>query len=352
MTTLVLDRTLEEVEWNDTRYPRPQVKQQVERGCLDENAVRHDWQAKTKTETEIVFASTVPDGADLYHKNYLDYLSRTFGHHNSIVLAPQHFWYTGLCEIAQTVVKDPETHRKLFTRDPEGKIDIIVPCASETEPLRMDDIYDEMIGLVPIDTTLFLPTFSTETEMSRMASLAAFLETCSPYYNYMMILCGHSRVKLMGTPEDWEAIVSRLDRLELEFAGCPNSPLPKWISTTMLPTATKLREALDGKNEDWFREIFSEQRCGSGGQTVVDGWFSRLFMHQPKGMREVTNFPTHITKVPYSIRCPHSIQPSGVEWNLCFGLFHSNRDDEGFMVPDFSWVQVQKLPEPRVSPYR
>jgi hypothetical protein len=168
----------------------------------------------------------------------------------------------------------------------------------------------------------------------------------------MMILCGHSRVKLMGTPEDWEAIVSRLDRLELEFAGCPNSPLPKWISTTMLPTATKLREALDGKNEDWFREIFSEQRCGSGGQTVVDGWFSRLFMHQPKGMREVTNFPTHITKVPYSIRCPHSIQPSGVEWNLCFGLFHSNRDDEGFMVPDFSWVQVQKLPEPRVSPYR
>jgi len=346
MTTLMLDRTLEEVEWNDTHYPRPQVKQQIERGCLDENAVRHDPQAKTKTETEIVFASTVPDGADLYHKNYLDYLSRTFGHHNSIVLAPQHFWYTGLCEIAQTVVKDPETHRRLFTRDPEGKIDIIVPCADETEPLRMDDIYDEMIGLVPIDTTLFLPTFSTETEMSRMASLAAFLETCSPYYNYMMITCGHSRVKLLGTPEDWEAIVSRLDRLELEIAGCPNSPLPKWISTTMLPTATKLREALDGKNEDWFREIFTEQRCGSGGQKTVDGWFSRLFMKQPKGMREVTNFPTHVTKVPYKTL------PSETEWNLCFGLFHSNRDDEGFMVPDFSWVQVQKLPEPWVSPYR
>src|SRR6516225_6125278 len=135
MTTLVLDRTLKEVEWNDTHYPRPDVKKKIEAGCL--------------TEKEIVFASTVPDGADLYHKHYLDYLSRTFGYHNSIVLAPQHFWYTGLCEIAQTVMKQPETHRKLFTRDPEGKIDIIVPCASETEPLRMDDIYDEMIGLVP-----------------------------------------------------------------------------------------------------------------------------------------------------------------------------------------------------------
>ena len=53
-----------------------------------------------------------------------------------------------------------------------------------------------------------------------------------------------------------------------------------------------------------------------------------------------------MTKVPYKTL------PSETEWNLYFGLFHSNRDDEGFMVPDFSWVQVQKLPEPRVSPYR
>jgi hypothetical protein len=25
----------------------------------------------------------------------------------------------------------------------------------------------------------------------------------------------------------------------------------------------------------------------------------RLFIKQPKGMREVTNFPTHVTKAPY-----------------------------------------------------
>src|SRR6516165_10627372 len=159
MTTLVLDRTLKEVEWNDIHYPRPDVKEKIEAGCLAEGAVKRDGKTKTTTEKEIVFASTVPDGADLYHKNYLDYLSRTFGHHNSIVLAPQHFWYTGLCEIAQTVVKDTETHWKLFTRDSEGKIDIIVPCEDESEPLRIDAIYQEMIGLVPIDTTLFLPTF-------------------------------------------------------------------------------------------------------------------------------------------------------------------------------------------------
>jgi hypothetical protein len=105
MTTLVLDSTLKEVGWNDTHYPRPDVKKKIEMGCLAVDAVNWDWTTRTKIEKEIVFGSTVPDRADLYHKNYLDYLSRTFGHHNSIVLAPQHFWYTGLCEIAQTVVK-------------------------------------------------------------------------------------------------------------------------------------------------------------------------------------------------------------------------------------------------------
>src|SRR5271163_146537 len=55
--------------------------------------------------------------------------------------------------------------------------------------------------------------------------------------------------------------------------------------------------------------------------------FSPLFIKQPKGMHEVTNFPTQVTKVPYKTL------PSGTEWNLCLGLFHSNRDDEGFMMP-------------------
>jgi hypothetical protein len=66
-------------------------------------------------------------------------------------------------------------------------------------------------------------------------------------------------------------------------------------------------------------------------------------MKRPKGVREVTNFPTHVTKVPYKTL------PSKTEWNRCFGVFHSNRDDEGFMVPDFAWVQVKKLTEPQVT---
>ena len=41
--------------------------------------------------------------------------------------------------------------------------------------------------------------------------------------------------------------------------------------------------------------------------------------------------------------------PSGTEWNMCFALTHSTADADGFMVPDYSWVQVQKLASPRVT---
>ena len=137
MSTLVLDRTLKEVEWNDTHYPRPQVKKEIEAGCLAKDAVERDWNTKTKTEKETIFVSTVSDRADLYHKNYLDYLSRTFGHHNSIVLAPQHFWYTGLCEIAQTVFHARPRGQDRYRRALRGR----VGAASHTQatglsPLR------------------------------------------------------------------------------------------------------------------------------------------------------------------------------------------------------------------------
>lgn len=333
MPVLTLDTSLREVEWNANNYPRPKYKDRIEKGCLSVDAVTYDWKNKTTSATEIVFASAVPDNAALYHKNYLNYLSLTFGHHNSIVLAPQHFWYTILCEIAQTVVGKPSDHRKLFTRDPDNKINIFIPCASETEPLRLDDIRDQMIGMIPIDTSLFLPSFSTETDMSRLASLAAFLETCSPYYNYGMYLCGHPRIKLAGTLEDWACIVANLDRLRAEFNALPDSPICPWIALSVLPTATKIANrmaCLSDENEAWFKDIFSEERCGSGGQTTVNGWFSRLFLTQPKSLREVGNFPTHVTKVPYTTL------PSDTKWNLCFGLFHSDRDAEGFTVPEFS----------------
>lgn len=348
MTTITLDATLEPIEPRKPildangnpagGHPRDII---LER-CLSKGSVQYDWRAKTITETESIFAASLPMEATHFHYCYLDYLQKTYGLHHKIVLAPHHFWYTVLAEIAQTVIGDADKHRPLFTRDPSGKIDIIVQCASETEPLRMDALYAEMIGYIPVDTGLFLPTFTTSTETSRLAALAAFLETCSPYYNYMMLACGHPAIRLDGTREDWQAVCDRLATLSGEFARV-GSPVAKWIDDTVGPIAEKLLAALDGQHADWFKTIFSQQKCGSGSQYVVSGWWTRLFIEGSQGLGEVRDYRSHISKVPYTTL------PSGTQWNMCFALTHSNADTDGFLVPDYSWVQIQKLAEPRVT---
>ncbi len=337
MTVIELDRDLVPVKPHQDKGAR----QYILNRCLTPEARQYNYRDKTTTITEEVFATSLPEAAPLFHTNYLEYLQGNYGQHNKIVLAPHHFWYSILAEIAQAVVSAPDIHRPLFTRDPKGKIDIIVPCASETEPLRMDALYNEMIGYIPVDTDLFLPSFTTSTEMSRLASLAAFLETCSPYYNYMMLACGYPAIRLDGTRYDWDKVVAKLTSLGDEFLRV-KSPAGPWIIENVVPIALKILGALDGKNVEWLKQIFTQERCGSGSQYEVDGWFSRIFMNQPKRLREVMNFPSHISKVPYKTL------PSGTEWNMCFALTHSNLDNDGFMSPDYSWVQVRKLAQPLI----
>jgi len=337
MTIIELERNLVPVKpWQDKG-----ARQYLLNRCLSPNAREYNWKDKTTTITEEVFATSLPEAASLFHTNYLEYLQGNYGQHSKIILAPHHFWYSILAEIAQAVVGAPDIHRPLFTRDPAGKIDIIVPCSSETEPLRMDALYNEMIGYIPVDTDLFLPSFTTSTEMSRLASLAAFLETCTPYYNYMMLACGYPAIRLDGTQHDWERVVTKLNALVDEFLRI-NSPVGPWIVDNVGPLVENILDALDGKNVDWLKQIFTQQRCGSGSQYEVDGWFSRLFIKQPKSLREVGNFPSHISKVPYTTL------PSGTKWNMCFALSHSNLDKDGFMVPDYSWMQVRKLDQPKI----
>lgn len=104
MTILTLDTTLEPLAPRKPYAGESNPRDRVIARCLSQGAVTRDWRAKTITEKEIIFATSVPESAEHFHYNYLGYLQKTYGRHHSIVLAPHHFWYTVLAEIAQAVV--------------------------------------------------------------------------------------------------------------------------------------------------------------------------------------------------------------------------------------------------------
>lgn len=324
---------VEEIPFNnyDTR------RSDILRKAYSEGALSWSYRNQETTYTEKCVFNTIPKDAECYHHNYLSYLQNAYAKHRKVVIAPHTFWYSIVAEIAQHVVSNADKHRSLFTKDPTEKIEIIVECFREDEPLRMGAIFDRLKELVPVNVELFVPEFSTSTEMSELATLGAFLETCSPYYSYGMLACGIPEIKVEGTLNDWTNIRNNLLELVPLFESV-DSALAPHINNNILPILEKL---IVGKDRDWFFKIFTQKRCGSGSQHFVDGWFTKMFMDIPK-QPEVANFSSHVTKVPYFTL------PSNTNWHLALMLSHSTKSEDGFLVPDFSVVQLKHLVTPEV----
>ena len=329
MALLVLDQTLEVVKpisnygENDWHALNGVLNATITPGKQNDWGIAVE-KAIQPTET----VHTIPANADMYHSSYLSYLSRTYAVHSSIVFKPDTFWYTILCEIASVIKADPETYRSVFTSSPD-KIDIKVEGVDPFY-LPINLIKDELYKLVPVDVDLFLPTFSTTTEMSRIAMLASFLETVSPYYNYMMYLCGHPNVHILGSTEDWDMIEKRLRQLSSELR-----PLKPWFDK-VIKLSSEIKRSLTEENVEFWKTIFTEERCGSGGQIEISGWFASMFIEQPsRGF--LHNFPTHITRVPYTV-----LEQPEYRYELCCGLF-SSQENDGVMTPEFSTVVNQYL---------
>jgi len=281
--------------------------------------------------SEKILRHSLPSDASDYHANYMTYLTTAWAEHSPIVFNPDIMWFAVINEIAKAVVKDPDSYRSLFTKSPD-KIEILVPVNSSDEPLPIDLIVSELSSLVPIDINLFMPWFSTTTQMARLSHLASFAETCSPYYSYMTFLCNFPKIRIDGTLNDYDLAVGRAVAVYNEFDRI-NAPLAAWMGKTMLPWLSNIADAVHKNDTKFFQDILTAQRCGSGGEIAVDGWWSRLFVEQPKYERKPANFPTQIARVPWTNA------DTGRKFSLNCGVFYSIVGNEDFIEPQFGWVQ-------------
>lgn len=260
------------------------------------------------------------------HTNYLEYLQMAWGSHHGIILSPDIFWFILLNESASHIKDNSEHYRSLFTTAAEGKINIIVPTA-DPQLISLDLISEELRKLVPTDIDIFIPKFSTSTSSSMFAFKAAFADAMSPYYNYMMCLCGISKVQLQGTSEDWNKLSEWIDKLKSLLNKDENITAYfdriKGISNSII-------SELETPTADFWKGMFSLERCGSGGEVDVKGWIVDLYIKKPRPAY-VNNFPTNAAKVAYTLI------NTGQEFELKYGLFSSNIED-GFLVPDFGFI--------------
>ena len=265
----------------------------------------------------------VPEHAAAYHLNYIEYLDTCWAQHYGVVVAPHTLWNIVLTELAKHIKGNAEHYRSKFTQASEGKIEISIPTG-DPELINVHALVNILHAICPTSPDLLLPKLSTATTMSELAHAAAFLDAVSPFYNYSMYLCGLSKVRLDGTPEDWQTMASCLQGLEdvLDLA----TDYLQEVRERVLGIALNFT----APDPEFWKEMFSLEKCGSGSQYLVRGWIYELFMGSIQ-FPQTCNFPSQVSKVEYRNLSTEK------DYALFHGLF-SSQENAGFLVPQFSYI--------------
>lgn len=284
------------------------------------------------TQSLFYAADDLPFGV-AYHKNYLDYLTACWKDHLGIVITPDILWYTLLCEVASLVKSDPEKYRHLFSCS-EEKQEVTVITAAVVMPL--DLLIDALKELVPADIGKFFPEFSTSTPRSQHAFRTTFCDAISPYYQYSTMMCGFPFIDIRGTEDDYNLLNQKWKEIT-ELLGSEDP----WFQTVQQTIENCIHRRTDA---EWWKAMISVERCGSGSDIKVFGWFPDLFRMKPEEPYP-KNFPTCVSRMEYKNLSTNRF------YVMQEGLFSSTMDGDA-LVPEFGFVVHQKLdvePEPVVG---
>jgi hypothetical protein len=209
-----------------------------------------------------------------------------FAKHLPLALSPEVLLYTVLHEIAVTVKAYPESYRHLFSKD-SGKQLIKVrhdglqlgnPQSPWHEVMPM---FEAALGKVLPSSVLehAVPDFSTHTPITRAASMVAFMDMASPYYDYRVeTLCGIPKIRLLGTPEDY----AKLSESCVELAALFSEHLSDYFEH-LLPVVNKIAEQAHGfeYDNDFWSSIY-KHLSGSGNDSMT-GWLTAFLNYTVEG---------------------------------------------------------------------
>lgn len=260
-------------------------------------------------------------GGEVRHMGYLGYLEQCWRNHIGIIFTPDILWQIFLTEVSTHIKANAENYRSLFT-DSDKKKEIIV-MTGDPQLIDLSLIAAELLKLTPTNTEMFLPEFTTTTFESSMAFKAAFADAMSPYYDYCMLLCGFPKVKLLGQESDWDKVIENINLFGEVIA------LPEYFDK-VTELANTIKNNISNPDKDFWNEMFSLKKCGSGSQVELNGWITKLYINRPT-VPYVHNYPASLSFVKYKFI------NTGQNFELCYGLFSSNIED-GYLIPEFGYI--------------
>jgi len=194
--------------------------------------------------------------------------------------------------------------------------------ADEIKKRVKADVY----GVIIDDTSVATPT-------TRIVSEITLMDAMKNYFAYEMVSsCGIPQITLEGTPEDWQKLKDKVQKLvEMNKDNCLEL---KWWLDQLVPVVDKICEAgISRKVDVEFWSRIYKYRGGSGGPTIT-GWITKFFPYLSTGVNSFDNDSVKTNKIPKQI-CEVPLT-----WNY-FGTEISMKFSAGFLGAEFDAASHQ-----------
>lgn len=301
----------------------------------------------------LIAYNDAPQSLVQFEHPFFDGMYRAYAEHRPFVLSPDAVWLLICQGFSQHVHANAEKLRPKFV-DFEGKKELQVRIPP-TDWRRSDFPWEnyfpqftkqvadyvgtELVQTLRCDFSTTTPTVRTASEISVMASM-------QDYFTYSIItICGIPSVTLEGLPEDWQAIVDKVQVLR-------QYDLDWWVDA-IEPILKKIVLAAQGEvDKSFWRSMFKYHRleaqmCGDP-TSVADGWIVKFYPYNSEGVR---NNLTRFTNLDMADELPAEVQSvplkvDGTPLTLWTGFVGLTQDSTSFALrPEVGWFITESSNE-------
>ncbi|KAK2463063.1 hypothetical protein APHAL10511_004718 [Amanita phalloides] len=209
-----------------------------------------------------------------------------YNRHRALIIRPDDVWLAILVQFNFFVNKNVELLRKHFVNH-EGKKELIVQAVGNRYTVDFAAMSQEMTRLMEtqiVDPGLrdwIIPTFSTTTTTDTTIYAMVMMASLKQYFSYsFQLLCGIPQVTLEGKKEDWEAMLSRLEKLK-EYGEATTA----WYHL-LRPVVSRFVAAYDAPhskdNLDFWNRVAHVESKGSGPR-YLRGWITAFCFFDADG---------------------------------------------------------------------
>jgi hypothetical protein len=266
------------------------------------------------------------------HGGLIHYLHLCWAQEKGCELRPDMIFYTIISEMASEILKNPENYVDLFTGE-TTKTDLVILTLDEF--LKADTIIDAMRNVIKspeLLSTVCDIKFDSDVKDAGYARNMVFACMGTPYYNYLMTMCGIPHIELVGSFDDWQTLHTNVKKLStftyhvnkmkkyfenvinvieniIKYGfSDQNNNIFSNITNSLLHGITNIvydnsANHIYNNCEHFFNNIFhygKNTKCGSGHPDyIVNGWAKLFYLCGNDTETDLSYFSSHVNFVPY-----------------------------------------------------